>query len=342
MFLSRRLDRSLDLNQAIVGSLHVDLLLTHGSTDVAGNIEIVVFLLDLLHLHPPGVAGLYLTRLVGLDDLVDMLGLELVLPFSFLKVLGGVDEENIVRLFALLEHQDTHGNTGGVEEVGRQSDDGVDVAVFEQLGPDALFCTAAKEHAMGQDDRHHPFVFQEVEPMEQECEVSRGLGCQAVVFEAHIITDALAGFPSVAERWIRDDGVERWLLRRVQFAQDVPVIGQGVAVVYLEFRVLHPVQQHIHAGQVVRGDVFFLAVNLPDGAARVLHPLAYVEEQRARAASEVQHALQALFRSCFGFLTVECDDAREYAGNLLRSVELTRFFARPGGKLANKVFISIA
>ena len=86
-----------------------------------------------------------------------------------------------------------------------------------------------------------------------------------------------------------------------------------------ELRVLHPVQQHVHAGQVVGGDVrlfrrlpppphpagslcetktalpprcFVLPENLADGAARLLDPMARVEEQRAGATGKVQHALE--------------------------------------------------
>ena len=66
----------------------------------------------------------------------------------------------------------------------------------------------------------------------------------------------------VHQRRIGDDGVEAGFLRRVQLAQRVPLVGQGVAVEDLELRVLHPVQQHVHAGQVVGGVVLFLAVDL--------------------------------------------------------------------------------
>jgi hypothetical protein len=58
-------------------------------------------------------------------------------------------------------------------------------------------------------------------------------------------------------------------LGRVLLAHHVPLVEQGVAVEDLELRVLHPVQQHVHARQVVGGDVLFLAENLADGAARL-------------------------------------------------------------------------
>jgi hypothetical protein len=131
------------------------------------------------------------------------------------------------------------------------------------------------------------------------------------------------------------------LLGRVQLAQHVPLVGQGVAVEDFELGVLHPVQQHVHARQVVGGDVLFLAVNLADSAVRP-HALAHVQQQRAGAAGEVQHAVQPLLRPVAGFLAVQRDDGGEDVGDLLRRVELARLLARAGGKLADQVFIGIA
>ena len=133
---------------------------------------------------------------------------QLVLAFAFHEVLGGVDEEHVVGLLALLEHEDADGDAGGVEEVGGQADDGVDVAVLEQLGADAFLGTATEEHAVRQDDGHHAFVFEEVEAVQQEGEVGGGLGGEAVAFEAHVVGQRVGGFPAVAEGRIGDDGVE--------------------------------------------------------------------------------------------------------------------------------------
>ena len=119
-------------------------------------------------------------------------------------------------------------------------------------------------------------------------------------------------------------------------------LSQGVAVEDLELRVLHPVQQHVHAGEVVGGDVLLLAEDLADGAAGLVHLLAHVEQQRAGAAGEVHHALQPLLRAGLRFLAVQRDDGGEDVGNLLRGVELARLLAGPGGKLADQVFIGIA
>jgi len=41
---------------------------------------------------------------------------------------------------------------------------------------DTLLGSATEEHAMRQDDRHHAFVFEEVEALDQEGEVGGELG----------------------------------------------------------------------------------------------------------------------------------------------------------------------
>ena len=77
-----------------------------------------------------------------------MLVRQLILAFAFHEVFGGVDEEHVVGLLAFLEHEDADGDAGGVEEVGGQADDGIDVTVLEQLGADAFLGTAPEEHAI--------------------------------------------------------------------------------------------------------------------------------------------------------------------------------------------------
>lgn len=193
------LNVAFDLQQFLVRHVEVDLLLTHRRADVAGDVQVEVVLLDLGHLHAAGVAGGFRSVLVGVDDLGDVLLAQLVLAFAFHEVLGGVDEEHVVGLLALLEHEDANGDAGGVEEIRWQADDGIDVAVLEQLGADAFFGTATEEHAMRQNDRHYTFVFQVVEAVQQEGEVGGGLGGEAVAFETHVVGQRVGGFPAVAE-----------------------------------------------------------------------------------------------------------------------------------------------
>src|SRR3546814_8832896 len=76
----------------------------------------------------------------------------------------------------LLEHQDADRDAGGIEQVGRQANHGVYVAVLEQLGADVRFLAAAEQHTVREDDGHHAVVLQIVQPMKEEGEVGGALG----------------------------------------------------------------------------------------------------------------------------------------------------------------------
>ncbi len=75
-------------------------------SQVAGDIEFVAFPGDALDADAPAVAVLLVPELGSIDDLGGVLGCKLVLAYAFHEVLGGVDEEHVVRLFVLLEHED--------------------------------------------------------------------------------------------------------------------------------------------------------------------------------------------------------------------------------------------
>ena len=82
-------------------------------------------------------------------------------------------------------------------------------------------------------------------------EIRRGSRRSRVVvsisLEAQIRAHDAGGFSTVVEGRIGDDDVVAWSLRRVQLAQGVTLVGQGVAVEDFELRVLHLVQQQFHA-----------------------------------------------------------------------------------------------
>ncbi len=130
----------------------IDLWFRFRGTDIARDIQVEIVLFDLLHAHPPGIALYFLwALLIGVDDLVDVFGQQFVLAFAFLEMLAGVDEQHVIGLLAFFQHQNAHRDAGGKKQVGGQADDGVDIAVGEQLLADLRLCPAAKQHAVGQD-----------------------------------------------------------------------------------------------------------------------------------------------------------------------------------------------
>ncbi len=287
----RRLSLLLQVGQLAMHQPEIEFRLGFGRADVSGNVQIEVVLpLDLLKAHDPRIAIFFPPLAVGIDDLVDVLGQERVLALPRLIMLGRVDEQHIIGALALLEYQDADRNAGRVEQFRRQADHGVDIAVLQQFCADPLIRPAPEQHAVRQDDRHGAVLGEEVEPVQQEGEIGRRLRREAVIPEAEILLHLLGRAPAVAEGWIGDDRIELDLLRRVRLAQDVPIVFQTVAVVDIELGIPHAVQEHVHAGEVVGGDVLFLPVDL---ANPVLADVpAHVQQKRARAAGEIVDAVQ--------------------------------------------------
>ena len=180
-----------------------------------------------------------------------------------------------------------------------------------------------------------------MQAVQQEGEVGSALGRQAMILEAHVLAERLGRVPAVTERRIGDHRIEGWLLGWVLLAEHVPVVGQRVAVVYLELRILHPVQQHVHAAEVVGGDVLLLAVDHAHAAPGIDHAMADVQQQRARPAGKVHYAGQLLTGAGCGVLAVEGDDGREDIADALGRIELPGLLAGPGGELADQVLIGI-
>ena len=115
----------------------IDLDFLLGRADIAGDIQIEVVGLNLVHLDASSVPlDALLAMLVGVDDLLDMLVGQVVLSLALLEMFGRVDEQNIVGLLALLQDEDADRDAGRVEQVCRQAYDGVDVPVVNELAAD--------------------------------------------------------------------------------------------------------------------------------------------------------------------------------------------------------------
>ena len=99
--------------------------------DVAGDVQVVVVVDDLLHGNTLGIPLFFFAEAVGVNNFLDMLFRQLILTLDLLEVLRRINEEYVVRLLAFLEHENTNRNSSGIEKVRGQADDGVDVAIVE-------------------------------------------------------------------------------------------------------------------------------------------------------------------------------------------------------------------
>jgi hypothetical protein len=178
VFLAGGGDGGFNGDEIGVGGGEVDFGFADGGADVPGDVEVEVVLLNLGHVDAAGVAGLLGAVLVGGDDLGDVVSAQLVLAFAFHEVLGGVDEEDVVGLFALFEDDDGDGDSGGVEEVRWEADDGVDVAVGEQLGADAFLGTVRKRTPWGRMMAMTPSFFRKWKPCSKKAESAADLGAR--------------------------------------------------------------------------------------------------------------------------------------------------------------------
>ena len=87
----------------------------------------------------------------------------------------------------LVEHDDAGGDAGAVEEVGRQADDALDVALRCTISrADVGLRTAAEEHAVRQDDRAFAGALEAREDVQQEGVVAV-LGGRDAVLEAPVL-----------------------------------------------------------------------------------------------------------------------------------------------------------
>ena len=110
----------------------------------------------------------------------------------------------------------------------------------------------------------------------------------------------------------------------------------------LELGIFHPMQQHIHACEVISRDIFLLPVDFADAASAVaVHLMTDIEKQRPGTAGEIEDFIDSLFRAGRRILAVQCNDLREDGRNLLRSIEFAGFLSRTGSELTDQILVSI-
>ena len=129
-----------------------------GAVDVAREVEVEVVLRvgDLRDGHHAGVARVaFILPGEGVDDLVDVLLAKAILRAVLFKTLGGINHEDA---FAgggvfLVEHEDAGWDAGAVKEIGRQADDGLEIAGADQLLANDGLGIAAKENTVRKNAR---------------------------------------------------------------------------------------------------------------------------------------------------------------------------------------------
>ena len=94
---------------------------------ITGDVKVKAVFFNFLHGCNMGILVHILTPLVCLDNLINVAFSENVLIFASLKIIGSVDEKDVVRVAVAfsLEDENTNRNAGAKEKVSRKSDDGI-------------------------------------------------------------------------------------------------------------------------------------------------------------------------------------------------------------------------
>ena len=113
------------------------------------------------------------TGTIGLNNLLDMLWAKFILCLNLLKLLAGIDKENIiVRLTALLHNEDTSRDTCAIEDICRQADNCIDVVLLlDEESTNLTLGSTSEQHSVRCDTSHCTTIVQVIEHMENKCVV---------------------------------------------------------------------------------------------------------------------------------------------------------------------------
>ena len=128
------------------------------------------------------------------DDLVDVLRAQAVLGAVLHEAAAGVDHEDALAGLGVLlvDDDDAGGDAGAVEQVGRQADDALDVALADQVAADVRLGVAAEQHAVRQDAGALAGALERADDVQQVGVVALLGGRRAEGLEA-LVADRAAG-----------------------------------------------------------------------------------------------------------------------------------------------------
>ena len=195
---------------------------------IAAEVEVpVVGVLDFCEGHAAGVFLLLNAMLENVDDLLDVLGPELVLLLALGELAVGIDEEDVVALLVgdgLVQDDDDRRDAGAVKQFGRQPDDGFDDPRPQQRHANLALLPPAKQNAVRHDHRAAARALQTRQHVLEEHEVRLLPRLRRVAMLKSLRTLAAGERPVLREGRIGNDaiGLEElavlhivWLLQHV-------------------------------------------------------------------------------------------------------------------------------
>ena len=275
-----------------------------------------------------------------MHDLVDVFRTQVVLRLALAVFAVGVDEEHVVTLLGaiLVQHQDAGRDTGAVEQVAGQADDGFKITPVDEILARLALFAAPEQHAMRHDGSHAAIALEHGQHVLHEHQISLFAFLGHPDVEAARVGDGLlllgtaaviSGFGLsvvLAEGRIGEDAVEA-----AQLVVFVLVLRVGQSVSVADIGVRDAMQQHVHLADGPGGTHLFLPVERQLGGigSAFAQVVASLDQHAARANGRVVNT--------HAFLWVTNLDAD--AHDLGRGVELTGLLARRIGKVLDQPFI---
>ena len=247
---------------------------------IAADVEVVVVLAQGGVADQGREAGHFGKGLEGVDDLLDVLGQQVILGAALEVFAVSVDEQHLAlalgRLaaalaFALAHHQHAGRDAGAVEQVGGQADHGFQQVGVDHAAADGALFTAPEQHAVGHHGgelaaiaQHSHHVLQEHEvgllAAQRHFTVGEAFGAELGRPDGLPVAVGIDRAPVDGKRRVGKDAVKAHQLT----VFDVLRLGQGVFVA--QVGAADAVQQHVHAGNGPHGAVGLLAAQVGAGA----------------------------------------------------------------------------
>ena len=211
-------------NASEYGGIDVELLNRVAGIYITRYIQIVTVLTDFITRHCTGISGNRFAVAYRIGNTFDVTFAQLVVfPFLY-KTLRGINNQHIVIATMLFEHHDEGRDTCTKEDIGRQSDNGIDVVLLNQVTtyfafPFAIFIgIATEENSMRKYNCQDAVWFKVMELMKQKGVVSFAFRSYTIILETRI-QFTVVGIPLLRIWRIADNGIH------VQRFADVTTVG---------------------------------------------------------------------------------------------------------------------
>ena len=253
-------------NASEYGGIDVELLNRVAGIYITRYIQIVTVLTDFITGHYTGISGNRFAVAYRIGNTFNITFAQLVV-FSFLdKTFRGIDNQHVVIVTMLFEHHNEGRNTCTKENIGRQSDNGIDVVLLNKVTTDFAFSftifisITTEENPVRKHNRQDSVRFKVMELMKQKGVVSFAFRSYTIILET-CIQFTVVGIPLLRIRRIADNSIH---VKRFSDVSTVslqrPVLFQrvGTAGIYIiRFDTTH---HQVHTGQVVSVFLQFLSI----------------------------------------------------------------------------------